>query len=416
MRNNVSAINVLSLAAIQGANALFPLLVFPYLLVVLGKDEFASLVVAEAIAFYMLTVCLYSFDTAGVQLIVDARLDSSGGAESKCFVNILAARVLLFIVATLACVGLLSIFSTIDLVMVVVWAMFAFGTVLQSNYYFQAIESNFVLASFVIVSRFTAVICVYLLVKGEDDALLASVILAGSYMVSGFSSLVFLSRRFRFSVVELISVSEVVELIWKGRHIFIGNLSVALFRGANVLILAWVSTSTAVSIYALAEKVIKSVQALTRPLNQLQTPKVFRGWAGLPEEYKSHLNAFRLIWKYSRIQIILMAIVLPLMVAFAHVLSAMGMLPGFESDVVVLISWMSPAVIFGVANSMFGSVGLSVIGRQSYFAKSVLVVGGGAFIISLLFSSIWGASGAGVAFVMAEILLLLAFIAGYRAG
>ena len=59
MRLNSNLTNGLALVAIQGANALFPLLVFPFLLTVLGKDAFAELVVAEAMAFYVLTVCLY---------------------------------------------------------------------------------------------------------------------------------------------------------------------------------------------------------------------------------------------------------------------------------------------------------------------------------------------------------------------
>ncbi|HEP8304963.1 TPA: hypothetical protein VDT78_006462, partial [Pseudomonas aeruginosa] len=92
---NENSVNALSLVAIQGANALLPLLAFPYLFGVLEQGAFARLVVAEALAFYVLTVCLYSFDISGVQVIVDAKEERE--VEAKFFFNIFAARVGLLI-------------------------------------------------------------------------------------------------------------------------------------------------------------------------------------------------------------------------------------------------------------------------------------------------------------------------------
>lgn len=414
MRLNANVVNALSLVAIQGANALFPLLVFPYLLGMLGEDAFTELVVAEALAFYVLTVCLYSFDTSGVQAIIEARRQEVRSAEAECFFNILGARIALFFIAVLPLAVFYHLFSDGSVVVLLVWMSFVLGMIFQCNYYFQATESNWILAVFVLLSRVFAVLAIYFFVDGESDLLLASSILAGSFLLSGATALVVLFGRFGFRGVRLASSKKIFALLSDGRHLFFGNISVALFRGANILILAWVSNSAAVSAYALAEKVIKSIQALARPLNQVFVPKAVKAWSLLGDEQKTKKQCFDLIWKSTRLQIYLMLFVLPIGVLSIFIGHTLGVLPGFSNEATILILLMAPAVIFGVANAMFGAVGLSLIGAQSYFASAIFFVGASIFLYSLIMSHYFAAFGAASAFVLAEMFLLMSFILKYQ--
>ncbi|HEP9322675.1 TPA: hypothetical protein VDV51_005812, partial [Pseudomonas aeruginosa] len=95
----------------------------------------------------------------------------------------------------------------------------------------------------------------YVFVHKGTDVFLASIILAGSFLVSGGAVFGVLLTRFGLSEFKRIRGDVVVSLLWSGRHLFLGNLSVTLFRGANVLILAGVSNSAAVAVYALSEKI-----------------------------------------------------------------------------------------------------------------------------------------------------------------
>ncbi|AEV61671.1 oligosaccharide flippase family protein [Pseudomonas ogarae] len=414
MRINQNLINGLALVSIQGANALFPLLVFPFLFTVLDKDAFAELVVAEAMAFYVLTVCLYSFDTSGVHSIVEARKQGGASAEAECFFNILGARIVLFIVSALPLASAYYVFTDGGGAVLLVWLCFVLGTILQCNYYFQAAENSIPLAVFVLVSRFCAVLAIYLIVDSVTDILVVSMILAGSFLVSGVAALIFLVFRFGAGSIGLASADGIISLLREGWHLFLGNISVALFRGANILILAGVSNSVAVSAYAVAEKVIKSIQALARPLNQLFMPKAVKAWSLLAVEQKTNLWAFKLIWDNTRFQIYLMLVALPLGVLAIYAGHTQGLLPGFNDEAIMLIILMAPAVIFGVANAMFGVVGLTLIGAQAYFAITVFSIGASVFLFSLVVSCFFGALGAALAFVLAEMLLLIAFICKYK--
>ncbi|NYT84336.1 oligosaccharide flippase family protein [Pollutimonas harenae] len=409
MRLNSHIINGLSLMVIQGANALFPLLIFPYLLSVLGKDAFAEMVVAETLAFYVLTVCLYSFDISGVQAIIDARSQSEKAREAECFINILSVRIVLFLISSLIVVSLYYVFTDGNVLILLGWLAFSLGLILQCNYYFQAIENNLLLAVFVLIARLAGVVAVYVFIHSEADVVLTSLILGASFLLSGVAAIIVLFNHFTLNCVRLASINAMISLIYEGRHLFFGNVSVTLFRGANVLILAGVSNSTAVSSYALAEKVIKSIQALARPLNQLFVPRVVKAWSLLSIKQRNNLQAFHLVWRNTRVQVFLMAFVLPIGVVSIYIAHTWGIVPGFSDQTILLIALMAPAVIFGVANAMFGAVGLNLIGAQSYFASVVFIVGACIFLFSMIMSRYYAAFGAASAFILAEMLLLTSF-------
>lgn len=413
MKISATAINGLSLAAIQGANALFPLLIFPFLLGKLGTDAFTALVVAEALALYVLAVCLYSFDTTGVHSIIEAKSGKIKDADKICFFNILGARLGLFTLASIIVLALYEIFGEGSIEVLLAWLVFTFGMILQCNYYFQAIEKNWPLAIFVLISRLIAVAAIYYYIDGAEDLLVASIILAGSYLISGIAAIMLLCIHFKEIGLKRMQLPIMISMVIEERHLFFGNISVALFRSSNVLILAGVSNSAAVAAYAMAEKTIKSLQALARPLNQHFATRAMKSWAVYPHEKKTQVNAFDLIWKKTRIQVYVMSLITPISIALIYAGAVWGVMPGYTLDTLILIGLMSPAILFGVANAMFGVVGLKLLGAQSYFATAVIWVGVITFLYSIAASYFFNAIGSATAYLFAECMLLIAFVIRY---
>ncbi|WP_276489093.1 oligosaccharide flippase family protein [Ectopseudomonas mendocina] len=402
-------LNGLSLVAIQGGNAIFPLIVFPLLLSSLGWDAFSTLVVAEALAFYVLTICLYGFDLLGVKYIIEASQRGEDGAE--IYFNILVARMILFTIAAVFFSGFYYVFGVDNFIVFFVWLFFPLGMVLQSNYYFQAIERNFYLAFVILVSRFLAILAIYFFVKVPADLLLASLILVGSFLASGAAVFFLMLLRFGLAGLGFVKPRLIYDLLYDGRHVFLGGLSVVFFRGSNVLVLAVVSTSLAVSSYSLAEKIIKSTQALARPLNQFFTPRVIKEWGG---SGKTNSVALSILWRNTKLQVALMLCVMPVIVFVMYISFSHEYFSGLNEYSLILVLLMSPAVVFGVANAMFGALGLSLIGAQSYFATAVFIVGVLALLFSIVVSPFWGGAGAAVSFVLGEVLLLISFLCRFH--
>lgn len=405
--------NVCSLAIIQASNALFPFLAFPYLLKKLGADAYSVFVVAEVISLYVLIVCIYSFDISGIKLIAEAEKISKKNSLTV-FINIFTARLLLYFISISLIIPIIYLYKKDDFLVFLIWLIFPLGMIFQSNYYFQSIEKNSPLAVFVFISRLIAIVLVYNFVHTEKDVLIAASVLAGSFVFSGILSILFLLKNVGARVFSFISYKLIIEMICDGRHLFVGNASVALFRGANVRILAGVSSPTSVAFYSVAEKIIKSLQALARPLNQLFVPKVMQSWARLKEIHKTRAMAFKIVWMNTKFQIFMMILVVPMAIFFIDCLNKYEILFKFDQVVIVILMILAPAVFFGVANAMFGAVGLSLIHAQSYFAVAVFIVGISMFLLSILLSYFFNAYGAAISFVVGEIMLFIAFVWRYK--
>jgi len=408
---NKTVVNTISLASIQAANALFPLLVFPYLFLVFGETEFSHIVIAEAISLYILAVSLYSFDVLGVRYVIE---DLESGRDGLTYyVNILALRTLLFFIIAVPALAIIYFTLNDYFLIFSIWLLFVVGSILQSNYYFQALENNVVLAMVIVLSRLAAVLFIYVYVVGEGDTNLAVLLLAGSFFVSGVVSFFYVILTQAFTLRD-VDRGLMFRLLIEGKEIFIGNISVALFRGANVLILSVVSNASAVAVYSLAEKFIKSWQAVARPLNQVFIPKVIKAWSKLALAEKSNQKAFEIVWQYSRIQIVLMLLSIPIVFFVIGLASTFELLSGFSNETFILIAIMSLSVVSGIANAMFGAVGLSLIDSQRYFAYSVMMVGFSSMLFSFVASYYFQARGGALAYVLSECLLLLVFIVKYR--
>ncbi len=392
--------NLFSLVGVQGANALFPLLIFPYLFLRLESDKFSVLVASEAVILFVLAVCLFSYDVSGVSRIVNARTTSDRCEESIYYWSIMVTRLALLTVMLLLVMAATVIFYSSYFLSILLWFMFPLGMILQSNYYFQACEENISICVFVFCSRVLACILIYVFIKEPDDYLLSISVLAGSYFFSGVLSVLYvlLQRRLKFT---LLPVKSIWFSIKSEVSILIGNLSVALFRGSNILVLSLVSSPDAVAVYALAEKTVKSFQALARPLNQLAFPKLVRDLKG-----KTAWSAIRTsIWHRTWAQLGALAAVIPVVIAVLYVLSSMELWRGYEGEALLLTALMSGAIFFGIPNYMFGTIGLNLLGFSDIYAASIAIAGVTTLAVSLLLCSAFGEYGGVGSFVFGECLL-----------
>ena len=387
----------MALAAIQGANAVFPIIFFPYFLFVLGPSLFARLVVLEAVALYILTISLYSFKIIGAQRLIEAK-KSSDLAVLRVYFETLYTRLSLFLVSAGCVLFVFYVFFPRDLIYIAVWLFFPLGQILQSNYYYQAMEENGINAILIIGSRVLFLMGGYILIKGVDDVLIAHALIPMSYFSSGLIS-VFVVRRQMKGVMIPLDVSLIWRNLKEGWVLFFGGLAVVLYRNTNVLILTAVSgNAIAISAYAMAEKMVKMLQAICTPLNQLFLPRVI-----LALQLKN-INPKSEIWKYTKPQVLTFAAFLPLVSLMAYFDSNHGQLI-FNSKTLNIFLVMSLVPIFGIVNFMFGMVGLSVLNKSTSFARGTILAGFSSVVLCAIGGHFFAAYGAAIAFLFAEIIL-----------
>lgn len=408
-----SAVNLVALASIQVANAIVPLVIYPLILGVVGAERFSRLVVTESVILVVVAIIIFSFDVEGVSHI--AALDPRGdiAAISEVFSEIFTTRTLILGGCVVLVAASALFVDRMTFLLLAGWMLLPLSYLLQSTWFFLAIERNGFVASVVVVTRLGCLLLVHLLIATPDDVLLAPIIIGGSYTVAGA---VILGYAISVQGVRLhpVSLGRVRAALARGRHIFVGGLSVTLYRGSNVLLLSWISTSRAVVVYSIAEKTIKVLQAGAGPLNQVFYPRVIRALGSMREP--SHA-ARRIVARYTVPQLLMLAggtaaagVVL---IFFRRALPA-PFRSSQATDIIVLIVMMLPAVFLGVANFMFGTGGLNYLGRRPYLAKALLATGLGNLVVCATLAGLFSASGAAVSYVLAELTLFLLIIRAYR--
>ncbi|MEY7909885.1 hypothetical protein AB9D99_27270, partial [Citrobacter cronae] len=136
---------VLELAVIQGANAIFPVLIFPFIMLSVGTDLFSKIVLSEALAMYVLIFSLYSFDIISVQKIISVNTNDEA---YKVFVLTLVCRCILFAFISILILIIVFFISNTLFFYFSIFLFYPLGMIFQSNYYYQATANNKPLAIF----------------------------------------------------------------------------------------------------------------------------------------------------------------------------------------------------------------------------------------------------------------------------
>ena len=393
----------------QGANALVPLLIFPYLLAKIGSEAFSKLVVAESLSIIVLAFVLFGFDVTSIKKLAN---NESIEQDSELFSEVLYTRLLIFIALIPFTFFVYNYYGYSTLVMYSFWILIPLGHAFQSSYYYLYKQRNLVLAISTVFGRLTALILILVFVNDKDDVIKVPIILGGTYLISSLISFMFVLFYWK---VKLISpnISSIIFQVKDSFSCFVSNSSVLLYRDLNVLIMSVVfKDETAISMYALAEKIVKSTQAVFRPISQFYFPKAA---LALRPYNKPNIKTLKLLWHFTYKQLMFFTITFSFIIVIVcflddyliHYISV----PVFNA--LLFAVPMHIVIYLAIPNYMFGMIGLNMLGADSLLAKMIFITGVINVVLCLVLSKSFGAPGAAICFVLSELLLLLFILFKY---
>lgn len=403
-------VNLASLTTIQVSNAVLPLVIFPYTLAMVGPELYSKIVLSEALSLFLLTVVLFSFEVDGVAQVVGLGLRRNAKELSQLFSGVLYLRLLLFVVGATLVVLAVWLVDRELLPLVLGWALVPLSYAIQPNWFFQGLEHNAPVAALFLVSRAAAVGLILATVHEPADYVLVPVTIGGLYLAGAVGGVLYAMHRFGVRFMK-VRTEHLKQMLWSGKEIFLGNLSVIAYRDANVLILGILGASgVSIASYSMAEKIVKAIQAAARPLNQHYFPEALRlaQAAGAPTK-----KVFRELLRLTLPQIgVLAAGMMVLAAVYVGIGDRIPQLRRIENtnQIVFLAALMSSATFFGVSNFMFGSAGLNALGERRYLLKALIGTGVLSLVLTSVLVMLTGALGAAIGFILAEALLMI-FIA-----
>lgn len=392
--------NFAYLSILKGLDIGLPLLIIPYLTHVLGTSYFGkySFVLATIQTINIFTSYGYFF--SATKKISQNRDDKH--VVSQIMNAVFAGR---FIVATFIVV-LVVILSNVIFRDEHEWFMFLtamgmiFGDVFIPTWLFQGLEQMKYVTIVNAIAKLLFTVLVFAIVTRQQDFKYILMLNSFGCVISAFCSMVLVKRMFKLHFF-IPKWSVVREELKDGFSIFLSTLGMSVYRNLNIIILNYFVSSSAVGIYALAEKVIKALQSLINPISQALYPHF--GY-----RIKESVNIKKDLHSLFKIGVFLTILLIVASLALYFLTGYIGYVVGHDfMEASGIINIMLPVVVFGCLNYLLGFVGLVNLDKQRFFLGAVVVSGTVAIVILLSTVNIFGIESAAWAMSISEILLFV---------
>ena len=265
--------NFMYLSILQGMNLILPLITFPYLVRVLGIENFGLLMFAQAFIVYFTMIVDYGFNLSGIREVSSNRNNKS--KLIKIFSSIMIARFILALVGLIFLTIIVFSFEKFSQNWELYYLTFGIviGTALFPTWFFQGMEKMKYITVLTVIAKLIFTLSIFLFVTTEKDFIYVPLINSLGFIFVGIISLFIIFKDFdmkiKFQKWKRIKIQFI-----KGWHVFISKISINLYGATNTFILGIFTTDAIVGYYAIAEKVVRIITSLFAPFYQTIYPHV----------------------------------------------------------------------------------------------------------------------------------------------
>lgn len=302
LSNNKTIIgNMSSLLILQGVMYLIPLILLPYLIRVLGIENFGLLAFATATISFFRGIVEYGFNLTATQQISIHKNDQN--KLSTIFSSVIIAKSILAIICFCILFLIILIFDKFQINANVYLFTFLiiFGDILFPVWFFQGIEKMKLITYIFIIYKVIFLLLVIFLVKEENDYILVPILDSVGSLIAAIISLIIINKHYNiiFRIPNLESIIFQFKDSW---HVFLSRITVILYTSVNTFLLGILTTNEQVGIYSIAEKIYMALRGFLNPFVQALFPFLNR-------KYKeSKTIYYNLIKKISIIYILILLI------------------------------------------------------------------------------------------------------------
>lgn len=386
--------NIVSLYVLQGLNYIVPLAVLPYLVRVLGMEEYGLLAFSQSFAQYFTVLTDYGFNYSATRSIAQCREDKVSISRHFC-----ATFLIKLILMGIGGVLLLIIVATVprfhdNARYFLVAYLAVIGNVLFPVWFYQGMEKMRYISAVIGSSKLVAAVALFIFVHRPQDALTALFIQSMGLLIGGITGLFLALRRFDL-LIQWPSVSDLKASLVEGWHLFVSTAAISMYTNTNVFMVGLLAGNVEAGYFSAAEKLIRAMQGVIAPITQAVFPHV----STLAKESSERALRFAkttLLWMggLTLIPSLLLLALAPTvaLICFGHA--------GLSSTPV--IRWIALLPFIIAVSNVLGVQSMIPFGLDRQFSR--ILIAAGVFNVALAWPSIrfWGAKGAGATVLCTE--------------
>lgn len=265
---NFSYITVLQLLIL-----VIPLVTYPYLIRILGKDLYGLTIYAQTIVAYFTIIINFGFNISATKDVSINRDDKKKLSEIVSSVYII--KFCLFFICFLPycfLIYLVPYFREHYLLFLFTYGL-SFGEVLLPVWFYQGIEKMKYMTYVSVFSRVFFTSCIFIFIKTKSDYLYLPLLMSLGSFFGGIISLflVFVKEKINFNIPKLLSIYKHVK---RTLPFFFSRLSVVLSTETNTVVIGAYLGMGDVAYYDLAKKITSLFMTPNAIINTVVYPKI----------------------------------------------------------------------------------------------------------------------------------------------
>ena len=290
--------NFISLSVVQGLSIFFPLIIFPYLLQILGVEGFGVFTLIQTVIMYADLLVSFGFGLTATKHIaknVSDKEKTNNIITSVYFIKIILFLIplILFLIAALFIPYLRNHF-----VLILISCMYVLGNLLFPDWYFQGIQKmrNITIVAF--VSKCISLLLIILFVKHRTDVGYAIMAISVGNFIAGLVGFFILIKSISIKI-KLAPRRYILSFFKESGYVFSSIILVPLYSSVNIFILRAFTNPLMVGYYAIAEKIFSAVSMLTSIANRTFYPHLSQLYSKSVEAYKKNVQKISLLFLMS---------------------------------------------------------------------------------------------------------------------
>lgn len=285
--------NFISLSVVQGLSILFPLIIFPYLLRVLGVEGFGIFTLIQTFIMYFDLLVSFGFGLTATQQIAAKQNDLI--STNRIITGVYIIKLVLFS-ASLIVFIIAAIFIPYvrdNLILVLVASLYLLGNLLMPDWYFQGIQKMKTITIAALVARCVSLLLIIILVKKSSDIVYAILAIGVGNILAGVTGLgaLFTFHPFKWTAPG----SAFLKAQFKeSGYVFSSIILAPFYSSVNLFILQLFTNPLVVGYYAVVEKIFTAVSMFTAIVNRTFYPHLSQLWETSVATYRSHVQKITL--------------------------------------------------------------------------------------------------------------------------
>lgn len=261
------------LVLLQGVNQLLPVFVMPYLMIKLGASGYGYVGFSLSFIQYLVLLVDFGFNLSATKHIA---VSADRYERSKVFWNVVAAKVVLLLAATVAMFLLIALFDTFQVYSKAIFATYpmVLGSTFTFMWFYQGIGRIRLFSVINTVSKLLLLPLIFIYVKQPSDYLLAAFLQAAVFLSTAVLSNIYMFVKKWVCYVRP-SMQGVKKEIACSFPLFLSSASTSVYTQLTVIVLGFFCTAETVGLYSSADRIMRAVCFLFyTPLSQVFFPKV----------------------------------------------------------------------------------------------------------------------------------------------